>query len=184
MKKLSIIVSSAALALAASSTHATLYNVEVDLDAVVSGGGGGSQTGSGSGVYDDVTEVMTLTSEARVVANGMFGIGAGTMEHEYESEFDFSTNTGTNSLISCVNVSGSACSFTPVGEGPEALDSVSDINFDTMQFETVSTFSIATTTQTWTITKFEPVPVPAAAWMFGSALLGLAGVARRRINAA
>ena len=32
----------------------------------------------------------------------------------------------------------------------------------------------------YTYADFSPVPVPAAAWLFGSALLGLAGVARKR----
>ncbi len=36
-------------------------------------------------------------------------------------------------------------------------------------------------TDTWTLTPTTPaVPVPAAAWLFGSGLLGLAGITRRR----
>lgn len=35
---------------------------------------------------------------------------------------------------------------------------------------------------TWTSFQMTPVPVPAAVWLFGSGLLGLAGVARRKQN--
>jgi hypothetical protein len=43
----------------------------------------------------------------------------------------------------------------------------------------------ALTTQTFSLTATAPaVPVPAAAWLFGSGLLGLAGTARRRRNSA
>jgi len=35
---------------------------------------------------------------------------------------------------------------------------------------------------TWTSFQMTPVPVPAAVWLFGSGLLGLAGVARRKRN--
>jgi hypothetical protein len=33
-----------------------------------------------------------------------------------------------------------------------------------------------------TYADFQPVPVPAAAWLFGSALIGLAGIARKRVH--
>ena len=33
------------------------------------------------------------------------------------------------------------------------------------------------------VREFSPVPVPAAAWLFGSGLLGLIGVARRKVRA-
>ena len=35
---------------------------------------------------------------------------------------------------------------------------------------------------TWTNLQITPVPIPAAAWLFGSGLLGLLGMARRRKN--
>lgn len=43
---------------------------------------------------------------------------------------------------------------------------------------------IATTTYTLSQSAAPEVPLPAAAWLFGSGLLGLAGAARRRRNAA
>lgn len=41
----------------------------------------------------------------------------------------------------------------------------------------------STTARTFTLTSYTAVPVPAAAWLFGSGLLGLAGAARRRRSA-
>jgi hypothetical protein len=40
--------------------------------------------------------------------------------------------------------------------------------------------ALNTTVLNWTVTAVETVPVPAAAWLFGSALLGMAGVRARR----
>ncbi len=182
MKKLMTLASSVVLAMAANSSFAALYDVEVNLLGTVSGGGGGTQSGTGFGVYDDVTQIMTLSYDARVVANGLFGLGRGTMDQTYEGIFNFSSLTGTNEVLSCSNVSGSACSFVP--DGPQTLQSVSPINWDLLTFVTTSTYTVATTTQNWTITSYQAqapeVPLPAAAWLFGSALAGLAGVARRR----
>jgi len=182
MNKLMMIATSIFLAMSANSSFAAMYNVEVNLLGSVSGGGGGSQTGSGFGIYDDVTQVMTLSYDATVVANGLFGIGKGTMQQAYEGIFNFSTLKGTNEVLACTNISGSSCNLVP--SGPQTLKSVSPINWSLMTFVTTSTFSIATTTQNWTITSFEAqapeVPIPAAAWLFGSAVVGLAGVARRR----
>jgi hypothetical protein len=48
-----------------------------------------------------------------------------------------------------------------------------------------SSLLLTTTTYAWTIDGIDPpaVPVPAAAWLFGSALIGLAGASRRRLQA-
>lgn len=184
MKKLTTLASSLVLSVAAGAAHAAIYDVTVDVSGVVSGGGGGTQTGSGYGTYDDSTQVMTLTTDATVVANGLFGFGKGTMDQTFTSYFDFDSLSGTNQVTSCSNISGTACSLTPTNA--QTLDSVSPIDWNAMTFTTVSTYTIATTTQNWTITSFESqsqIPVPAAAWLFGSALLGLTGVARRK-NAA
>lgn len=187
MKKFATLASSVVLSIAASSSHAALYDVALDLNATVSGGGGGSQTGSAVGTYDDITKIMTLDFSATVVANGFFGIGKGTMNHTGQSIFNFSgTPSGTNEVLTCVDVSGSNCGSVPAG--PQALQSVSALSAEAVggTFQSVSVYLIATTTQNWTITAFDaqPVPVPAAAWMFGSALLGLTGVARRKAKAA
>jgi hypothetical protein len=182
MKKLMTLASSVVLTMAANTASAALFDVQVNLSGTVVGGGGGSQSGTGFGVYDDVTQIMTLFYDARVVANGIFGLGRGTMDQSYKGIFNFSNLTGTNEVLSCTNISGTACSLVPTG--PQTLQSVSPINWDLMTFITTSTFTIATTTQNWTITSFQPqapeVPLPAAAWLFGSAIAGLAGVARRR----
>jgi hypothetical protein len=40
--------------------------------------------------------------------------------------------------------------------------------------------TMAATPASLTISEASPVPVPAAAWLFGSGLIGLVGVARRK----
>jgi hypothetical protein len=48
----------------------------------------------------------------------------------------------------------------------------------------VYTGGLVTLTSTGTLEAAgAPVPLPAAIWLFGSGLLGLAGIGRRRINA-
>ena len=41
--------------------------------------------------------------------------------------------------------------------------------------------SSSLTSYSMTVSSVSPVPVPAAAWLFGSGILGLAGIARRKI---
>ena len=55
--------------------------------------------------------------------------------------------------------------------------SATDLTFDSFNFSFVSTGQLA---GTWTTATISPVPVPAAAWLFGSGLLGLVGLARRK----
>ena len=70
-----------------------------------------------------------------------------------QSDWDFTTITGT--------------SFTDSGNGTGSL--------------VLDTTNIRGDTFTWTVTgNLTAVPVPAAAWLFGSGLIGLVGVARRK----
>lgn len=181
MKKFATLASSVVLSIAASSSYAALYDVELTMTGSISGGGGGSLFGSATGTYDDVTEIMNLTFAQEVTSNGFFGIGQGVADQTGVSVWDFAANTGTNTVNTCVNSSGNSCNQVPVGE-PQTLQSLTDINFNTMTFTATSFYLVATTTTNWTITSYTPqvVPVPAAAWLFGSALLGLTGLKRRK----
>lgn len=73
--------------------------------------------------------------------------------------------------------------FAPAVQGnPLALatvisTSVSDPNYQNLVGSAFGTFSYAAAVPA-------SVPVPAAAWLFGSGLLGLIGVARRKARAA
>lgn len=180
MKNITTVVSSLALSIAAATAQATVYDVTLDMSGSVSGGGGGSLFGTGVGTYDDATEIMTFTFDQEVTSNGLFGIGKGVAQQVGDSVYNFATNSGTNTITGCSQISGSSCGFVPLDQ-PQTLQSLSDIDFNAMTFVGVSKYQVATTTQNWTITSFTPqvVPVPAAAWLFGSALLGLVGVNRR-----
>jgi len=92
----------------------------------------------------------------------------------------FSTGTTTNSAKGpspAFSVSGTALTDSGVDEWTGVIAATGNINgakwtgFNNVQYSEV--FVI-------TITKHAAIPVPAAAWLFGSGLLGLVGVARRR----
>lgn len=62
------------------------------------------------------------------------------------------------------------------------IQSTSGINFHQCdsEVEDCSTDGGATQTKQWQVSGIQPVPIPAAAWLFGSGLIGLAGLARRK----
>jgi hypothetical protein len=105
-------------------------------------------------------------------------------------------SVGTNSGGTCVNGATSALS-TVCGNATAATPSWEGLTFSFVFSADKSTFAGAltgtdksgsgltanTTTINWQVSGAVPaptVPVPAAAWLFGSGLLGLAGTARRR----
>ncbi len=114
-------------------------------------------------------------------------VGAGT----------FTTTAGFQTNISCmdgtivcptVNLKlgvPQALSATPVsGLGGGLLEQAFNVAGGTNTWTTKSVGGFVTSAYTMDFTPAAPVPVPAAAWLFGSGLLGLAGAARRRRSAA
>jgi hypothetical protein len=133
------------------------------------------QTVSGVGSYNEATNTFTFTKALGAVNGG----GASVQ-----------TQTSSSCLNGQTSIFGKACdSFSAASKDWEGLN----LNFvfaeDRLSFAGALTATDTsgsgltrnTTTINWQI---QAVPVPAAAWLFGSGLLGLAGTARRRKVAA
>jgi hypothetical protein len=134
------------------------------------------QTVSGIGSYNEATNTFTFTK-----ATGASNAGGASVQ----------TQTSSTCVNGQTNALGKVCtSFAAASKNWEGLK----LNFvfaegrDTFSGALTATdtsgsgLTANTTTINWQIAA--EVPVPAAAWLFGSGLLGLAGTARRRKAAA
>jgi len=139
--------------------------------------------------------VDTLTGDVSVIGAGWHG---GPIQGtEYDVLWNLATSVGgsqvTKTSQSCTDISGAFCADTIAGYGglvlgtgtdPNGRDAVSVIDDgSTLTISIQRALSESTTSvfsQAYTMT-FTAVPVPAAAWLFGSAL-GLFGWARRRAS--
>ena len=98
------------------------------------------------------------------------------------------TNVAGCALGSCVGVNPSGTTpiitdTTPFGAGVYHSTRTTGIGGNPMQDGPFQGFNANFDAQSLTITSYTPVgvvPVPAAVWLFGSGLLGLVGVARRK----
>jgi hypothetical protein len=140
---------------------------------------GVNQAFSGTGTWNNVPAQPTLSfSYFNTTVNGG---GAST-----QTQTSASCANGQTSIL------GKVCtSFAAASKNWEGLTFLFTFNNSTKYSFTGSltgtdtsgtSISRNTTTINWTIAGIDPpaVPVPAAAWLFGSGLLGLAGAARRR----
>lgn len=134
------------------------------------------QTVSGIGSYNEATNTFTFTK-------ALGGINAGGASVQTQN-----TSTCANGKTSFL---AKACdSFASASKNWEGLALNFVFSEDRLEFAGALTsqdtsgsgLTRNTTTINWQISGDTPavVPVPAAAWLFGSALVGLAGTARRR----
>ena len=190
MKK---VLAVAALSLASFGANATDY-VLVDVLAFNPFSPAGSSVCS-SGVHDDGTPPIacggTATSDGtNVSASGMqWDFDNANADFIYTGgEWNTTVGTGTTvtkSAESCTDILGTACSGllgTWATGTPGPLNNVDVVEGGGALTITVTEeFAIAGTTS-GNIFQFAVVPVPAAVWLFGSAL-GLLGFVRRRMTA-
>lgn len=176
MKKLATFASAAVLAAVAGQASATVYDISGSFD--VNAIGYDIPFTLNSGSYDSDTGVGNWNATADLAV-----FSAGTINFDHTFTLDAATGNGTLAApTNCVGSDASAqaaCgpmggsfqgNFTstpaPIGEGTLTITLATQ--FGAMTFKPELTAQGST------------IPVPAAAWLFGSAVLGLAGIGRRR----
>ena len=177
MKKIAMIASAVAFAALAGQASAATYTVSGDATASFAGLTIPLTITGGS--YDDATGQGTWTMDVDLA---VFGQAVMTLGQNWT----MGSASGTGSLsapYSCTGAIASTC--TAVGSGFQGAwsSNVTPVVAGDYIFTLPGTqagdvaFNVTLTGDT------PEVPLPAAAWLFGSALVGMAGVARRRKNA-
>lgn len=156
----------------------------------------------GSATYDDVAGTLDMTySYAVYIQSPASAVGNYTVTSSLSytgtpGAGTFTTTAGTGANLACVTGSIAcpanlnlgvpfALSATPVsGNGGGLLEQAFNVAGGTNTWTLKGFNGFLTTAYTMTFTPTTVVPVPAAAWLFGSGLMGLAGLARRRRSAA
>jgi len=204
MKKFNAFMTGSALILAAATAGtANAATWDVSMAGVVNiAAAGGNVDFNYTGTWDDTTGVGTFNGH--IVPENIAGVFLNTVQG-----FTMSTTTGKGSLAqasSCVDNSGgngAPCQgFVPAAKGtlyngPASGDvhtapvataftptDGANLTWTLRTIESVDPDSGAVTFAynpfAVTLTAPSAVPVPAAAWLFGSGLLGLAGISRKR----
>ena len=152
------------LLLSAASVNAALIRVHAEVTAIA-----GSQPyqGYGVGTYNsDTTEILFTHS------------GAGG-EYQLEAEVEILGLLLRERVLSCTPTDISTCSLVNLSGWADrqvTSNTVNEFGFGTVS-GVVSSNQFYTAQTTYNIS---PVPLPAAAWLFGSALLGLIGYSKRK----
>lgn len=194
MKKL--VTTLALSAMATISNAAVVATFDVSQSGLVTDPqAAGTITGTGTATLDD-SGIFTMESSSTTdlliygSVQGVATLDASTIVNGSLSGSSFSVTSGTQTVTACtegVN-GGLICGGAPVGdELPFAFDQ-NPLVFDLSAVGAITELTTNAadpgnaSTYSFTVTSIvaPEVPVPAAAWLFGSALLGLAGVGRRR----
>jgi hypothetical protein len=154
-------------------------------------------TVTGISQFDSVSGSVTL-DVSNFVTGGTLTGDSGLLQIDYLDSFfdpyavgffgpyswDLGTGQGTGSFgcsdsdggVTCSGFSSTDWDFNGYGV-TSLIDNASGVD-DVLE---ISTYTSRGDTLNWTLTgNLSAVPVPAAVWLFGSGLLGLTGIARRR----
>ncbi len=185
-------VSVLAAAGAASAATVATYDIVGQSTSIAFDGLGGqnivtASSGSGTAVLDD-SGALTITAHIAIttfigtdstmdVIEAITGTWNGTT---------FTPTSSTQNFTGCENTptaGADACSSLQIGVANPTTSVSGSATLAAGSFDVVvaNLDAGATTTYHYDLAASAPaVPVPAAAWLFGSGLLGLAGTARRR----
>ena len=190
---LKALAATATLALSASYSHAALYNLNVNWLTSVTGCSNCSGNGSGAGTWDTATNIIAFTgTEAmHIDFNDGTAISDGSVTRAFKIDTDAliynyvttACNDGGANTI-CGSAAQEIGAERPLGDKiymmtPTQQQTTGFVWDGVRAIRTLQT-SVQYRQFTFSDVTLAPVPVPAAAWLFGSGLLGLAGAARKR----
>ena len=202
MKKVYSLLAVSALTLAATQASAAVYNITIDFNTVTTSSdfslnGGVSTAVPGTGTMDVSTGIGSATLDI-VSAQNFFG-NAAVADIGIVVDFSAAANSGTQTRTSCVDTTGTLNCNGPASpplnvalplaglasndwDGTEGTGDAITFVIDSTQPNPITGGDIYNNgSLVITIgTEVSAVPVPAAAWLFGSALVGLAGIGRKR----
>lgn len=185
------------------ASAATVAEFNVGISGDVNGSSSNTISGSGTATLND-TGVLTINARTTTVSMlnlFFFSViqskfttdSVNVITGNWDSANTLSSNSGTSTTTSCTNNGGlyNGCNTVTINS-PVSFTSVTDpITFDLSIGGTTSIatseqlrsgFRTSTINQTYTLTRLAAVPLPAAAWLFGSALFALVLVPRKRGN--
>jgi hypothetical protein len=187
LKKLLLLLLSAFVAFSLQA-NASIISFDVDYSTIHTGVNTGTDLGMGSGVFIDSTGEFTWSqSSTSDITNAVFGRAVFLLGYQFSLDIDSLT----------VDFQRTNCERV-VGSFPAGCANIAESGqFGLVSLDLVGTFPVAaarvvirnpgtefeiTEASTWTFTQSgstSEVPIPAAAWLFGTALLGLAGLKRK-----
>lgn len=189
MRNITKMLAASALAVAASASQATVYDVTVGVTGTISGSLTGTVSGTATGTFDSATNALVfngdlglsvpsitdLTVGTSWAANGLTGNQTYTSCHFNSGAFDLCAG------VPSINLPPLTLN-TPIDMGLTSNSVVDGNGVMTAAYVFGSGTSGANLDVTYNVTgtPVSSVPVPAAAWLFGSALVGLCGVGRKR----
>lgn len=187
MKKLAL---AAALAAATSTASAATWEL-TELSAVTSNGTSAAVLGGDLGFEIGVGNSLVGDGEFTALFTTIGG-GAGASLFTWEVDQLTLTAGGDASSVgfNCIEgifggfVGSHLCNNTGAGGAPigpvQTIDQLDGMSPTGGDFTTIILLGNGPDLDYFTMTFTSAVPVPAAAWLFGSALVGLAGVGRKR----
>ncbi len=207
MKTIKTLLAASILTAAAASDAAIIGIYDVKVSGTTSGLASGSLSGSGTATFDDAgvltIDYTALNNQPAAGSNNPFTTTVKTIFTGTISGTYFTTTAGTSQITNC-SIGSTPCpigfvpntsqNFTPTptsGNGGGLLEQTFNIN-GLFVTNTSTTYSFNHGLQNSLSFQFACVqwegcappnyqtPIPAAAWLFGSGLAGLTGLARHR----
>jgi hypothetical protein len=191
MKTMQTLLAVTILSVAGAASAATVTNYTASSATTITGATSGSGSASGTASLDD-SGVLTLLLDGTTVTgftdttNGSTATFNGTY-----SGGMFTASSGSSVITSCTNngaiIDGcSSPSFAGVGGVSTFLTLNGSVDGTGGVINITASSNGASISTAYTLSGGTPVtpavPLPAAAWLFGSGIMGLAGAARRRRN--
>lgn len=164
IRKTAVLISSVFILLGMNTANAALVNFEIEGTVILSG-----------------SNVFGLSAGEHIYATGtiddsLFGANMNTILFNSDSAYTLTIDVNGTIFTDANDTSADGALFTFT----DGL--LTNFDFQNLSFSSLGTIFDDKNIMAgqWGTVTTSPVPVPAAAWLFGSGLLGLVGVARRK----